>query len=265
MPTQASLSGKVALITGGNSGIGAATARLFAKEGARVVIAARNTEKGERIADEIKRTGGDVRFVACDVRQMADCETAVRATLDAYGRVDILFNNAGVVPFATLLDTNETDWLNTFDINVHGTYRMCKAVLPNMLAQGSGVIINNASDWAVTGGQGAAAYCSTKGAVAQLTRCLALDYGRQGIRANAICPGDTVVERWRDRWQSQHGETFEEALAKIGADFPLGRVGHPDEIAQAVLFLAGDNSAYMTGQMLIVDGGNTAGGVSTKY
>lgn len=251
---------KVALITGGNSGIGRATAALFAQEGASVMIAARNEAKAARTVERISDLGGHIHAVACDVRDPAQCEAAVHATISAFGKLDVVFNNAGIVPFGTILDTSDATWLDAFATNVHGTFYVSRAAIRHMVDHG-GVIINNASDWGVVGGQGATCYAATKGAVVQMTRSLALDYGRSGIRVNAVCPGDTFVERWREDGRV----TDEESLRTMGEAFPLGRVGGVDEIARAVLFLASDDSSYMTGQLLIVDGGNTAGGASTHY
>jgi NAD(P)-dependent dehydrogenase (short-subunit alcohol dehydrogenase family) len=255
---------QVALITGGNKGIGLATARLFAQEGAKVAITARDQEAGEAAVREIVSAGGEAFYVPLDVRQRDSCETAVAMTVSEYGRIDILFNNAGVVPRGSITETTDDTWLDVFASNVHGVFYISRAVIPHMIAAGGGVIINNASDWAIVGGQNATAYAATKGAVAQMTRSMALDYARQGIRVNAICPGDTVVDRWRT-WQLPAGVDFDTHIAALGKSFPLGRVAQADEIARAVLFLASDDSSYMTGQMLIVDGGNTAGGASTKY
>lgn len=261
------LAGQVALISGGNSGIGRATSLRFAAEGARVVIAARDAAKGAATLDAISQTGGDARFVACDVRSPDDCQRAADFTYDEFGRIDILFNNAGIVPYGTVLSTSIESWLDTFAINVHGLFYLSRAVLPYMINQGHGVIINNASDWAVVGAQNAAVYAATKGAVVQLTRSMALDHARQGIRVNAICPGDTFVERWRAnaRGAGKSDADFNAYLQELGNVFPLGRVGRVEEIANAVLFLASDDSSYMTGQLLIVDGGNTAGGASTAF
>jgi NAD(P)-dependent dehydrogenase (short-subunit alcohol dehydrogenase family) len=258
---------QVALITGGNSGIGRATALLFAAEGARVVITGRDAAKGTAVATEIAAAGGEAHFIACDVRDSTQCDQAVRETADRFGRLDILFNNAGIVPFGTVPDTSIDLWLDTFATNVHGVFYMSRAALPIMIAQGKGVIVNNASDWGIVGGQRAAAYSASKGAVIQLTRSMALDHGRQGIRVNALCPGDTYVERWRDRHERSGGipTEFDAELARMGDVFALGRVGEADEIARAALFLASDDSSYMTGQTLVIDGGNTAGGSSTRY
>jgi NAD(P)-dependent dehydrogenase (short-subunit alcohol dehydrogenase family) len=257
----AKLHNKTALITGGNSGIGRATALLFAQEGARVVITGRNPDKGAATVAEIEAAGGVATFIQADVRNLADCERAVAAA----GNVDILFNNAGIVTSGTVLDTPVDVWLDTLQTNVTGTFHMSRAVLPGMIARGSGVIINNGSDWSVVGGQDAAAYCASKGAVANLTRAMALDHARQGVRVNAVCPGDTYVPRWNTRYNTDNPAEIDRHLAAEGQAFPLGRVGRAEEIARAVLFLACDDSSYMTGQLLVVDGGNTAGGVSETF
>jgi NAD(P)-dependent dehydrogenase (short-subunit alcohol dehydrogenase family) len=259
------LTDKVALITGGNSGIGRATALLFAQEGACVVITGRNEEKGKAVAAEIERAGGSVTFLRADVRDADDCERIVDAVIRQFERIDILFNNAGIVPYGTALETSVELWNDTWATNVSGTFFMSRAVLPHMIACKSGVIVNNASDWGIVAGQNCVAYCATKGAVVQMTRALALDHGRQGIRVNAVCPGDTYVERWRSKWRPKAGESLDDYLKELGESFALGRVGAVEEIARAVLFLASDESSYMTGALLVVDGGNTAGGSSTRF
>jgi len=252
------LQDKVALITGGTSGIGAATARLFAREGAKIAITGRRNELGERVVSEIRSAGGDVIFIAADVARAEDCRRSIDETLAAYGRVDILFNNAGIVTQGTLEETSEEDWVRTFDVNVKGTYLMTKLVLPVLRAQGRGVIVNNASDWGIVGGPHYTAYSASKGAVVLLTKSVALEVARDNIRVNAICPGDTYVERWRlDERRNPSGD-FAAELKAMGEDLPIGRVGTVDEIARSVLFLASDESSFMTGATLIVDGGNTA-------
>jgi NAD(P)-dependent dehydrogenase (short-subunit alcohol dehydrogenase family) len=264
MPTPR-LAHKVAIITGGNSGIGQAAAFLFAKEGAQVVIAARSADKGAATLASIANDGGVAHFIPCDVRVYDDCQRVADEAIARCGQIDILFNNAGIVPHGTVLDTSLDLWHDTFATNVSSVFYMSRAVLPHMIARGQGIIVNNASDWGMVGGQGVAAYCASKGAVIQLTRAMALDHGRQGIRVNAVCPGDTYVERWRDTWRGEGHDDFERYLQDTGEAFALGRVGQADEIARAVLFLASDDSSYMTGQTLVVDGGNTAGGSSTRY
>ncbi|HEX2907111.1 MAG TPA: glucose 1-dehydrogenase [Phototrophicaceae bacterium] len=257
------LDNRVALITGGNSGIGRVVAGLFAVEGARVVIAARNAAKGWETVEQIQRQGGTAHFIGCDVRQPDDCQRTAAETLQVFGQMDILFNNAGIVPSGTVPETSLEVWQDVLATNVSGTFYMSRAVLPHMIKRGRGVIINMGSDWSIVGGRDAAAYIASKGAVALLTKAMAIDHARQGIRVNAICPGDHYVERWRDNLKP--GQTLADYLHELGEGFPLGRVGDVAELAPSVLFLASDDSSYMTGHLLVVDGGNTAGGTSVKY
>jgi NAD(P)-dependent dehydrogenase (short-subunit alcohol dehydrogenase family) len=254
----ARLPDKVAVITGGTSGIGAATARVFAREGAQVAITGRRRELGEQVVAAIRSSGGEAIFIAADVSRAEDCRRSIDEAIKAYGRIDILFNNAGIVTQGTLEETSEDDWQTTFDVNVKGVYLMTKLILPIMRAQGGGVIVNNASDWGIVGGQGYAAYSASKGAVVLMTKTVALEVARDHIRVNAICPGDTYVERWRIDERHQPSIDFETELQAMGEDLPIGRVGTVDEIAQSVLFLASDESSFMIGATLIVDGGNTA-------
>lgn len=247
------LQNQVAIITGGTSGIGRAAAELFAAEGARVVITGRRQALGEAAASQF---GG--RYIQADHRSPANCARCVEETIAAFGRVDILFNNAGIVPQGTAETTSEADWQETLDINVTAVWRMARLVIPHMRRQGKGVIINNASDWAFVGAPNVVAYCTSKGAVVQMTRAMAMDHARDGIRINAICPGDTIVERWaKDGYYRNSGAVNPQDALKDD-NIPLGRVAEPIEIARAVLFLACDDSSYMTGGMLTVDGGNTA-------
>ena len=252
------LQDKVALITGGTSGIGKATAKLFAREGAQVAITGRRRELGAAVVAEIEQSGGAAIFIEADVTRADDCRRSIEQAIAAFGRINVLFNNAGIVTHGTLEETSEVDWQYTFDVNVKGTYLMTKAVLPIMRAQGGGVIVNNASDWGIVGGPGYAAYSASKGAVVLMTKTVALEVARDHIRVNAICPGDTVVERWRIDERHNPSVDFEAELKTMGEDLPIGRVGTVDEIARSVLFLACDDSSFMTGSTLIVDGGNTA-------
>lgn len=254
------LSGRVALITGGTSGIGAATALLFAQEGAQVVLTGRRRELGASMVAAIQARGGQGIFVPADHSQLPDCEAAVAETVQRLGRVDILFNNAGVVMKGTAESTLEEDWNYLLSLNLTGVWRMSRLVLPQMRAQGGGVIINNASDWGVVGAEDALAYAVSKAAVVQLTRCMALDHAQDRIRVNAVCPGDTFVERWIEKgyFEASDPVSLEEAKAEAASNVPMRRFGEPDEIARAVLFLASDDSSFMTGQALVVDGGNTA-------
>lgn len=246
------LSGKVALITGGTSGIGRATAELFSQHGAKVVITGRRAALGQQVASTV-----DGLFIQADHRLLPDCERAVQDTLSAFGRLDILFNNAGIVPSGTAETTSEQVWEDTMLLNVTAVWRMSRLVIPIMRKQGGGVIVNNASDWAFVAAPDVVAYCTSKGAVVQMTRAMAIDHGGEHIRINAVCPGDTFVERWlSDGFYTQSGGVSEEDARKT--DLPIGRVAEAIEIARAVLFLASDDSSFMTGSALVVDGGNTA-------
>jgi meso-butanediol dehydrogenase/(S,S)-butanediol dehydrogenase/diacetyl reductase len=254
------LTGKAAIITGATSGIGKATALLFAAEGADLVITGRRAELGQHLESEIQERGAHCVFVEADHSQASDCSRVVERTLAEFGRVDILFNNAGIVTGGTAETTSEQIWNETLAINVTAVWRMSKLVLPHMRKQGKGVIVNNGSDWSVVAGRDAFPYIMSKGAVAMMTKSMALDYARENIRVNAVCPGDTLVDRWLEKgyFESSDPVTIEEAMKESSAYIPMGRFGKPEEIAQAVLFLASDDSSFVTGHLLLVDGGNTA-------
>jgi NAD(P)-dependent dehydrogenase (short-subunit alcohol dehydrogenase family) len=250
------LQDKVALITGGTSGIGEATATLFAKEGAPVAITGRNDERGHAVTAKILQNGGKAIFIRTDVRKSEECRRTVDETLRAFGRLDILFNNAGVFYPHTILDCSEEEWDLQLDINLKGTFLMSKAALPHMIEQHRGVIINNSSGWGIAGGDAAVAYCASKGGVVLLTKAMAIDHGRQGIRVNCICPGDVDTPMLPEDARMR-GLKWEDYLAGC-ANRPMGRIGTADEIAKAALFLASDDSSFMTGAALVVDGGGLA-------
>jgi NAD(P)-dependent dehydrogenase (short-subunit alcohol dehydrogenase family) len=251
---------RVAIITGATSGIGKATAVLFAREGAKVVITGRRRDRGEGVVSEIRAMGGACRFIQADHTDPGACSRVVKRTLAEFGRIDILFNNAGIVTKGTAETVTEEDWHNTLAINLTAVWRMSRLVIPIMRAQGGGVIVNNGSDWAVVGAQDALPYAASKGAVAQMTRSMALDHAHENIRVNAVCPGDTFVERWLEKGYFEESDpvTREQALAESAAYIPLKRFADPMEIAKAALFLASDDSSFVTGHLLLVDGGNTA-------
>jgi len=250
------LENKVALITGGTSGIGEATAYLFAREGAKVAITGRDEARGHAVLARILESGGKAIFVRTDVRKAAECKRAVDETANSFGGLDILFNNAGVYFPHTAPECAEEEWDLQIDINLKGTFLMSKFVLDPMLKQGHGVIINNSSGWGLVGGDRGVAYCASKGGVVLMTKAMAIDHGRQGIRVNCICPGDIDTPMLPEDARIR-GLDWKTYLAGC-ENRPLGRIGTAEEIAKAVLFLASDDSSFMTGAAMVVDGGGTA-------
>jgi NAD(P)-dependent dehydrogenase (short-subunit alcohol dehydrogenase family) len=251
------LTGKQALITGAASGIGRATALLFAREGAAVAVVDVDEVGGWAVVQRIADEGGRAIFVRCDVTQVVDCQRAVQQTVSELGGLDILFNNAGIIRRASVLEASEEEWDRVMAVNVKSVFLLSKYVIPVMAQAGGGVIINTASGWGLVGGRKAVSYCASKGAVVNMTRAMALDHGEQNIRVNCICPGDTDTPMLRDEAR-QLGEPDEHFLAEA-ADRPLQRIGRPEDIAQAALYLASDASSFVTGTTLVVDGGGLAG------
>jgi len=252
-----SLRGRVALVTGGASGIGRATALLFSREGAKVAVMDLNERDGRAVVRAIRAEGGDAVFVKGDVSQEGDCRSAVRKTVEALGGLDILFNNAGMIRRASVVDTTEEEWDRVMAVNVRSVFLLSKHAIPVMARAGGGVIINTASGWGLSGGPKAAAYCASKGAVVNLTRAMAVDHGPQNIRVNCICPGDTDTPMLRSEAR-QLGTPVREFL-RSSAQRPLARLGTPEDVARAALYLASDAAAFVTGTALVVDGGALAG------
>jgi len=247
------LQGKVALITGGGSGMGRASCRLFAREGARVAVVDRLAEAGEDTVALIEDEGGDAVFVEADVSAATDVERMVAATVDRYGRLDVLFNNAGVEgPSVDLLDYGEDDWARVIAVNLTAVYRAMRAAIPHMISQGGGVILSTASVAGLVGLARSSAYSAAKAGVIGLTRTVALEYGPHNIRVNCICPG-FIATPMLDRVLGDRPESVLHRLA------PLRRVGTADDIAAAALYLASDEASYVTGVPFMVDGGYSAG------
>jgi NAD(P)-dependent dehydrogenase (short-subunit alcohol dehydrogenase family) len=249
------LSGKAAIITGGAGGIGRAAALLFAREGGAVTIVDID-QAGAKLAREINDAGGRAWFEHADVTTAAGCRAAAGRTAKELGGVHVLFNNAGIIRRATVPETTEQDWDALIAVNVKSIFLMCREVIPMMVRAQGGSIINTASGWGLAGGARAAAYCASKGAVVLMTKAMAIDHGPQKIRVNCICPGDTDTAMLRSEAR-QLGEE-EERFLSASANRPLGRIGKPEEIARAVLFLASDAASFVTGTALVVDGGGLA-------
>jgi meso-butanediol dehydrogenase/(S,S)-butanediol dehydrogenase/diacetyl reductase len=246
------LEGKVAIITGGGSGIGRATAELFAREGASVVVADYKADAGSEAMQAIKDAGGEAIFVEVDVSDSVQVQKMVQTSLDTYGGIDILFNNAGVLIFGTILETEEEDWNRLMAINLTGAYLCSKAVIPHMIERGGGSIINaSSSTGAHDVAPNIAAYVTSKGGVTLLTKAMAVDHAKENVRVNAIAPGPTDTPMLRDNMSP-------EELKAFAATFPMKRLGRPEELAYAALFLASDEASFVTGAILAVDGGQTA-------
>lgn len=247
------LRGKTAIITGASSGIGRATAIKFAGEGACVVVADINQEGGQETVDSIRTSGGQAIFAYADVSSRQDCSKMVSGAVEQFGGLDILHNNAAFIVYQrTLLETSEEEWDRTMAVTLKGVFLACQAALPAMIARGGGSIINTASVAGIVGVPAFAAYCAAKGGVVQLTRSIACDYGRSGIRANAICPGlietpGTVEYLANPEWRDAQ---LRQSLIK--------RIGVPSDVANAALFLASDDSSFMTGAIIALDAGKTA-------
>jgi NAD(P)-dependent dehydrogenase (short-subunit alcohol dehydrogenase family) len=249
------LEDKVVVITGGSLGLGKETALLFYGEGANLIITGRTEKTLQQAVRDAQSQGGggEIEYLVADVSKEEDCRNTVDYVMNKYGRIDILFNNAGVLYVYYTHETPIEIWDKTFDINVRGTFLMSKFTIPHMLNQGKGCIVNNSSILGSRAAPGCAAYIATKGAIAQLTRAMAVEYAQQGIRVNAICPGTTVtplVENLFEQTEDPHG-----ARKAWESYNPMGRLGKPSEIARGVLFLCDDEVEFMHGAMLNIDGG----------
>jgi meso-butanediol dehydrogenase / (S,S)-butanediol dehydrogenase / diacetyl reductase len=247
------LAGKVALVTGAGSGIGQAIALLFAAEGARVGVADFSEAGGNATVSQIRAAGGDAEFFRVDVSRSAEVKATVDGVLQRWGQLDILCNNAGIGVAATVVETAEEDWDRTLAVDLKGVFLGCKYAIPPMIAHGGGVIVNTASVAGQVGVLNRAAYCAAKAGVVGLTKSVAVDYIGQNIRINAICPG-TVDSPWIQKILSAQPDPVAERQRMVERQ-PMGRMGEPAEIAKAALYLACDDSAFVTGTALIIDGG----------
>jgi NAD(P)-dependent dehydrogenase (short-subunit alcohol dehydrogenase family) len=250
----ADFDGKVALVTGGGVGIGRATALAFAREGAQVVLGNRNIESGDEVVKAIQAAGGEASFLRTDVESEGDIKALVDHAVSTYGRLDVAFNNAGIEGLvAPLVDQTDENFRAVMDINVRGVWLSMKYQIPEMLKAGGGAIVNNSSVAGLIGFGGISIYSASKHAVMGLTKVAALEYSAQGVRVNAVNPGviDTsMVDRLADAMEME-----KESLSAL---HPIGRIGHPDEVANAVLWLCSEKASFVTGTAMPVDGGFTA-------
>ncbi len=252
----ARLAGKVALITGGGTGIGRACALLFSSEGARVGVVGRRREPLEAVAGEISAAGGQALAIPCDVSRAADVERGIRLVVERFGRLDVVVNNAGALLVATAEKTSEEDWDRVLAINLKGTFLVSRAALPELRRAGGGSIVNIGSVLGLVGMRERAAYAASKGGVTTLTKAMALDHAHEGIRVNCICPAIIETELVQQVFLSQPDP---EAVRRVRRDqIPLGRMGQPEDVARLALFLASDESTWLTGAALPLDGGYTA-------
>ena len=246
------LENRVAIVTGGSAGIGRATALLLSREGARVVVGDYHEAAGRETVRMIEESGGTGLFVPTDVSEPDQVQAMIDKALQEYDGIDILFNNAGILFLGTVLETDLENWTRVMDINLTGTFLCSRAVLPHMIERGGGSIINMTSS---TGAHDAApniaAYVASKGGVALLTKCMAIDHAKDKVRVNAIAPGPTDTDMLRDNLTKEQLEEFQNT-------FPMKRLGKPEELAHTALFLASDEASFVTGAIIAVDGGQTA-------
>ena len=248
--------GKAVIVTGGGSGIGRATAERFLEEGARVAIFDVSKKNGNDALAYLRRKGHDPILFVGDVSKSADVKRMVKGARKKLGRIDVVFNNAGILVEGTVEDVSEKDWDRIMAINVKGVFLMSKEVMPIMLKQGKGVIVNNASCSGLVGDRDAIAYNTSKGAVVLMTKCLALDYALKNIRVNCVCPGEIETPMFHQEARSRNMsiDKYRKVLCEV---HPIGRLGDPKEVANAVLFLASDDASFITGTAFSVDGGYT--------
>jgi len=253
-----SLDGRVAVVSGGASGIGLGTARKLSLFGAKVVILDKDPAKGNAAVKDFKINGLDILYVECDVRRSDQCKKAIDKISGAYGRIDILFNNAGIAIRKNAVDLEPKEWDLALDVSLKGQYLLTKHAVPVMKANGGGSIINSGSGWSLKGGKDAVAYCAMKGGTLNMTRAMAIDFGKYNIRVNCICPGDIDTPMLKSECEQLGGVYDDEYKKQCASGRPIERLGTVDDVANAVLFLSGRMSEWITGTHIVVDGGGIA-------
>lgn len=252
-----SLESKVAIVSGGASGIGLGTAKRLAEMGAKVSILDVNDKNGEMAIKEIQKISSSAIYIHCDVTKKEDCKNAADKTFEIFGRIDILHNNAGIAIRKNAVDLEPEEWDLALNVSLKGQYLLSKYVIPYMQKNGGGSIINTGSGWSLRGGENAVAYCAMKGGTLNMTRAMCIDHGKDNIRVNTVCPGDIDTPMLKSECE-QLGGTYDEDYKNDCAVRPLARLGTVEDVANVVLFLASDMSAWITGAHIVVDGGGIA-------
>ncbi len=252
-----SFSGKVVLVTGSTTGIGEACARVFAESGAAVMVSGRDVARGEAVVASLRSAGFRAQFLAADLREAGACDALIGSTIGAFGGLHVLVNNAGILYSASAPQTTDQQWLETMAVNVNALFYLSRAAVRHMMRAGGGAIVNIASEWGLNGEANHVAYCASKGAVIQITRCMALDHARDNIRVNSVCPGE-IHTRMVDQIAAKQGGDINANLRALAQGIPMRRLAQPVEVARCVHFLASDLASYVTGANLAVDGGNDA-------